>query len=376
MKVQLLLIYLLNISFLAWAIQQVHKKIVELPVAKFYYPAMAFKVIFGLLLGLIYTFYYDGGDTMLFFEKAKSLLELPKIEFFKEVFMTSIPHEQRSILPITKIISLVLFITGGSYWLTSVYFSLFSFAGTFYFVKQLTLKYPTLVNSASIAFLFFPSVVFWSSGVLKESFVFGMMMFMLGFFMTYHNFKKINLWHVALSVLGGWLIIVLKYYIAAVFLPILLIVFIISVVIDRNLLGTIRPIYQYIGISIISIGVFYWATTIQFNLDLSRVYSVVKANQVEILRISDQTRVINYFDETGSDLMIVVNLLVALFSGLFRPLIPDFSSIVQIFTSVENILILVLFLIGLRRKISLNSQDKILLSGLILFILALGVCRT
>ncbi|MFT7160537.1 MAG: hypothetical protein ACI9GZ_001713 [Bacteroidia bacterium] len=372
MTVQLFLIYLLNISFLAWVIQKAYKKIVELSVAKFYYPALVFKVICGISLGLIYTFYYEGGDTILFFEKANSLLKLPKIEFLNEVFITSIPHEQRSILPITKITSLVLSVTGSNYWLASIYFSLFSFAGTFYFVKQLSIKYPALTNSASIAFLFFPSIVFWSSGILKESVVFGIMMFMLGFFMTYLNSKKINFWHLILSVLGAWLIILIKYYIAAVFLPILMIVFIISIIINRNLLGSLNPIYQYLGILLLALGVFYWATTIQFNLDLSRVYSVVKANQVEILRISDQASVINYLDETGSTLMILVNLLIALFSGLFRPLIPELSSIAQIFSSIENILILALFILFLRTKRSLINQNKFLVAGLILFILTLS----
>ncbi|MFT4756803.1 MAG: hypothetical protein ACI91R_001452, partial [Vicingaceae bacterium] len=59
MTVQLFLIYLLNISFLAWVIQKAYKKIVELSVAKFYYPALVFKVICGISLGLIYTFYYE-----------------------------------------------------------------------------------------------------------------------------------------------------------------------------------------------------------------------------------------------------------------------------------------------------------------------------
>lgn len=372
MTVQLFIIYLLNISFLAWAIQKAHKKILELPIVKFYYPALGLKVLCGILLGLVYAFYYEGGDTLVFFEKAKSLIELPKGEYFKEVFMTSIPHEERSILPITKITSLVLMITGSSYWLASVYFSLFSFAGAFYFVKVLTTKYPALTNSASIAFLFFPSIVFWSSGILKEGIVFGILTFMLGFFMTYLISKKMNLWHLALSVLGAWLIILIKYYIAAVFLPILLIVFIISIIRGNNLLGKTHPIYQYVSFSIIALGAFYWATTIQFNLDLSRVYSIIKANQVEILKISDQANTIKYLEESGSILMTPTNLLIALFSGLFRPLIPELSSVAQIFASAENILILALFVIGLGRQVSLNNSDKILLAGLILFILTLS----
>jgi hypothetical protein len=151
-----------------------------------------------------------------------------------------------------------------------------------------------------------------------------------------------------------------------------MIVFIISIIINRNLLGSLNPIYQYLGILLLALGVFYWATTIQFNLDLSRVYSVVKANQVEILRISDQASVINYLDETGSTLMILVNLLIALFSGLFRPLIPELSSIAQIFSSIENILILALFILFLRTKRSLINQNKFLVAGLILFILTLS----
>ena len=372
MTIQLFLIYALNLSFLVWLTQKAYKKLLGLSVTKFFCPALILKVLCGICLGLIYTFYYDGGDTIMFFEKAKGLLELPSGEYLKEVFLTSIPHEQRSLLPITKITSLVLAITGDSYWLASVYFSLFSFAGAFFFVKELGVKYAGITNIAAIAFLFFPSVVFWSSGILKESVVFGIMMFMLGFFMTYLNSKQINLWHLILSVLGAWLIILIKYYIAAVFLPILLIVFVVSVMRDRNLFRGIAPIYQYLSITIITIGVLYWATTIQFNIDLTRIYFVIKANQSEILRISDQTNVINYLDESGSVFIVFVNFLIALFSGLFRPIIPEWSSVPQIFSALENILILALFTFGLKRRGPLENQDKTLLIGLIVFILTLS----
>lgn len=372
MTLQLFFVYLLNLSFLAWLTQRAYKNVLGLPVTKFFYPALTLKMICGICLGLIYTFYYDGGDTIMFFEKAKGLLELPSGEYLKEVFLTSIPHEQRSLLPITKITSLVLAITGDSYWLASVYFSLFSFAGAFFFVKELSVKYVDLTNIAAIAFLFFPSVVFWSSGILKESVVFGIMMFMLRFFMTYLNSKQINLWHLILSVLGAWLIILIKYYIAAVFLPILLIVFVVSVIRDRNLFRGIAPIYQYLSISIITIGVLYWATTIQFNIDLTRIYSVIKVNQSEILRISDQTDLINYLDESGSVFIVFVNFLIALFAGLFRPLIPELSSVAQIFSALENMLILSLFTFGLKRKVVIDNHDKILLIGLVIFILTLS----
>jgi hypothetical protein len=185
MNLFLVFIYTLNLTALSWLVYKAYLVLGKNPLKNYYLPALLFKVASGIALGLLYSFYYNGGDTFLFFEKAKDLLALPVDQYLNEIFLTSIPHEERSVLPMTKITSLILVLTGKNYWLATLYFSLFSFAGTFYFLIALSTKYPEVRKSAVLAFLFFPSVVFWSSGILKESIVFGIMMFMLGFLFWY-----------------------------------------------------------------------------------------------------------------------------------------------------------------------------------------------
>ena len=155
-------------------------------------------------------------------------------------------------------------------------------------------------------------------------------------------------------------------------MPIILILFVVLILQNVKFFNSAKPIYQYSGTLIIGIGAIFWATILQYNLDLSRVYSIIKANQIEILSFSDPADAINYFDDSGSLVMIAVNFFIALFSGIFRPLIPDFSSFAQILSSLENLVIFGLFIVGLRRHVVPDKSVKILLAALILYVIILA----
>ena len=367
-----IIIFLLNALAFGGFSYFIYLRLNSSPVKKFYFPALFFKVACGMLLGMLYFYYYKNGDTVFYFQEASTLLKIPLDEYFQEVFFTKIPYDQRSTLPMVKITSLVLWMTGSNYWLATIYFSLFSFFGSFYFVHQLTKKYLEFKLAAVISFCFYPSVVFWSSGVLKESVVFGMIMFVSGIFLRFHFWRKVEIWHLLIVGFGAWLMIVLKYYIAAVFLPVIVIMLLVSLTQHNTRIKNILPLYKYLAITFLIGVAVVWASSLQYNLNLTRVFSVLKYNQEQIRSIGNPENLIYFFDESQSVLLVLPNLVIALLSGLFGPVFPQMSSFLQVMLCVENLMVLTLFFTSLKRKIIVADDNKVVIYGAVFYILILA----
>ncbi|MFY0653121.1 MAG: hypothetical protein JXQ96_13860 [Cyclobacteriaceae bacterium] len=308
-------------------------------VGKFFYPALVWKVVCGLCIGLLYKYHYGSGDTFYFFEQAKILAERPILEQIKEVFLTSIPHSQRSTLPMIKITSLVTVVTGSNYWLCSLYFSLASFFGAVFFVNNVNRRWPQLTLPAAMAFLFFPSIAFWSSGVLKESLAFGIITFLSGIYLKFDSGKLINSKMIVLAVITAWLLILLKYYIAAVFLPLVGILLAVGYLEKNNsIYNSSKKVKFWILSGIILIGVL-WGFSMQYNLNPLRLFFVVTENQASLLASSSGSSIV-YFDESRSKWFYIPNLFIALFSGLFRPIFPEELTFPGVISGLENVLVL------------------------------------
>ena len=363
---------LIVVAFLVLVIWMGYLKSKNSGLAKYYFPALIFKVICGVLLGLVYTFYYDGGDTFSYYDDALLLLDQSFGEYLSHVFFTAVPYGQRSVVPLTKITSLVLLFTGKNYWLASVVFSAFSFFGAYFFVYQISVRFPKMIVPAVLAFLFFPSAVFWSSGILKESLVFGMVTFMSGVFLKFRFWNKVNVWQLILAILFGWLMLKLKYYIAGVFLPLLLILTLVTFSERSTILNRFKKSHRYLALVLVGVSILFWATTLQYNLHPQRIFSVIKTNQTEILALSASANSIHYIDETSSSIFIPINLGFAFLSGMFRPLIPHSVSATQLLTALENWTILILFLFSLKRKIVISTENKILICGCLTWVVVLA----
>jgi hypothetical protein len=88
-------------------------------------------------------------------------------------------------LVMAKAVSLLHLTTGSNYWLSGAWLSLFSFWGFWRLADLLTLVLPEHGNRAAVSFLFFPSVVFWTSGVLKETLSAGIIGLVCSCFLNY-----------------------------------------------------------------------------------------------------------------------------------------------------------------------------------------------
>ena len=263
---------------------------------KFYYPAVVLKIIAGWSVGLVYLFYYPGGDTWNHFQNAKALSEFAfrSYDNFFSVYINGdyaniqgfiYDNQPRSAF-FCKIIGLVNLLTGSNYWLTSIYFSLFSFSGLWFLARHFMLISGNK-SFVSITLLFFPSLVFWSAGVMKESIAVGAMCFALGFVIDFMLNLR-NKWTIAIFLLMLIaLTFLVKYYYAALLGAILLALLVSHIVLKKD------NRWQFdLAIWLLLItGSLVFFTWIHPNLSLNSILEVIVSNH-DAYRFSPWFRVL------------------------------------------------------------------------------------
>src|SRR4030095_1087432 len=206
------------------------------PLRKYFIPALTVKIFGALFIGLIYAYYYRGGDTYYFFNQAQVLNSALDDSFLKWVnLLFHIPSAQDgnyyvyisrmewypdvssyTIVAITAFLSTFTFNT---YLPTAVLFAFISFSGVWALFRTFAFLYPSHLRSIAIAILFIPSVFVWGSGIFKDT----VCIFGLGW-LTYGTFRFLvqrdySLRNVSLSTLSFLIIARVKLYILLGFVP-------------------------------------------------------------------------------------------------------------------------------------------------------------
>ena len=337
--------------------------------------ALAFKILAGLAMGLVYKYYYGDGDTFRYFAEARTLtnylLENPG-KFFSIYFSTDdvvdladqlIFHNQPRALFYVKLISGIYLFSGGNYWIMSIMMSSLNFLCIYYLVRQLADKYSSLANASYMSFYFLPTFVFWTSGLLKESLAIGALSVAVGLVLKICDDKQ----H---SFVKDWLLLIislillwyLKYYYAAVLLPCLGFI----LVYERlTILPNIR-LYFALGF-VLFLGILI--TNSHYNLNLNRMLAIVYTNYQSSIALSE-SGAIHYYQFDGSILSFILNAPVALFSGLFRPLIFESESLFQYVVAIENLIVFITFVFAIwNSAFKVNWRNLFLLIALLYVII-------
>jgi hypothetical protein len=154
---------------------------------KYFFPALGLKILGAIALGLLYQFYYEGGDTYNFHSRGSrhvweafmnsplaglKLLFGGKDQIGIYQYSSKIPfYFDSTSFFVIRIASIFDLLTFSAYTGTAVLFSLFSFAGAWALFYTFYRKYPDLNLVIALCTLFIPSVIFWGSGILKDTIV-------------------------------------------------------------------------------------------------------------------------------------------------------------------------------------------------------------
>lgn len=223
------------------------------------------KILSGIVLSIIYTEYYgDGklsGDTIHYYEDGQVLnkvfFESPSDYFtlmvssgssdLVEKRMSASCHWTRSNMDqfndnrfIIRINSIISFISFNSYFVHVAIFVMLSLLGLILFFKSIQEFIPRYQKEILLLIVLFPSILFWTSSILKESlliFGFGMLIYGVRFFGEY-SFRKLMF-----IILGLIVLLNTKVYFLLCLLP-ALIVYLIS---DKSWKGNLLKISGLIG---------------------------------------------------------------------------------------------------------------------------------
>jgi hypothetical protein len=345
---------------------------------KYVLPAVFIKILAGIGVGLLYKFYYGYGDTLIYFNEAENLVRLAKEDFFvftqylfsasDEVLTSPFTYQPRSLF-FVKILSVVNILTYSNYWLSTVYFSLFSFSGMWFLAKSLTKLYPMKVGSIVLALLYFPSAVFWSAGIIKESIAMGCIGFIVGVILYIVKNQTIS-WKLSLIMVVNAIILWhIKYYYAGV-------IFLILVSMLATLFFTIklkmvseRRWLQLIVFVGLSVGMAAIVSLLHPNFYPERFLGVVVSNYEEYVLISNKGDYVSFDGLMATWSSVAFNVPKALFSGLFRPMIGESAEVLKILVGIEHLLLLLFTFYSLMQvPKKLSNTDFLLLIGAISFV--------
>lgn len=191
---------------------------------------MWLKIIGGIMVGLIYYFYYGLGDTLSYYQSGLILKEMSyeslgaylrllfaKVESIADIdsgFKRMHGHfYSDSSYLISKIVSVLAFFAFDSYFVISIYFSLFSFWGVWKLYRVFCHLYPGLEKEMAIAVLYVPSVFFWGSGIMKDPLCIGAMGLLVDGVYNIFFLKRKRFRSLFLIVASAYVLYMVKVYI-------------------------------------------------------------------------------------------------------------------------------------------------------------------
>lgn len=219
-----------------WVAYMVRPHVTDGVNRKYFFPALSFKIIGAISLGFLYQFYYGGGDTFNFHTIGSRViweafwespgkgfdLLLSRGEYLAGTYGYASKiffYQDQSSFFVIRIATLFDLLTFSTYSGTAVLFALFSFVGSWAFFGAMYRQAPQLHLHTALAILFIPSVLFWGSGLLKDTVTFsclGLMTYSISnIFMR--RYQKIG--SIFLLVISAWIIFSVKKYILLCFLP-------------------------------------------------------------------------------------------------------------------------------------------------------------
>lgn len=330
---------------------------------KMFTKAFHFRMFCAIVFALVVGFYYNGGDSEMYYfatmdmQKAVmqdgysiwNALSTLKIDanhplapyFFadrtKYPVLEFMAASGNYFVPKLALIPSIIFFK--SYISICMVFSFFALGGGIRMYKLFFNYFPAMHRPVALAFLFLPSVCFWSSGLLKDSICFGAVGYLLyGVFSVFVRRKKMlssGLW----IIIGAGLLFYIKAYILLALLPaITLWLFGETNKLIRDPL--LRKLFAFFTIITAVVLVFVLITYVTSSANLSSF------RLDNLLETSDRNRELyqstsseaggSYFQiQSGNPIFLVINGFVA---ALFRPFVWEISSPIVLLSALEALI--------------------------------------
>ena len=343
--------------------------------------AFILKILVSFILFFLYSYYYTNrseADTFRYFDDSAILynsLHNNPTDFFKMMsgigidnhyfdenyfskmnnwyrsYENGLINDNRLVIRINALIRIFSF---GSYHIHAVIFNFFAFIGAFE-LSRLFFKISKTKWKSYIAAFLIPSFVFWSSGVLKETLLIGLLGIWLNrAYLIWHN--EISFKNSVLVLFGFFFLFVLKIYVLLAFSPVIIYWSINKIIRDWRF-SLFLTFTAFAGILLITPLVFH-------QIDPLHILVQKQHDFINLAETFDAKSKIELFYMEESYLSFLNAAPIGFINSFFRPYPWDINSFLVLLPFLENLLLLVLLIFTCiyRNKLDKNQFEFILSS--------------
>lgn len=369
---------------------------------KYFLPALWVRFAGAILLGVLYQFYYGGGDTFNYWEHGsrwiyeafqeditiglKLLLDGGGGRTLDETYTYSTRiwyYRDPASYMVVRLSAIFDLFTFHTYSASALFFAVFSFSGMWAMYSALQAKYPLNANRLAIAILFIPSVIFWGSGILKDTVTLGALGWMTWALVRWIDLKKKSIKELVVFIVAFFLIFSIKKYILICFIPMVAVwLFLKNLKRIRNVI--LRVLIIPFLLALFGISGFFALQQISREDDKYELESLAERARITAYDIrygwgartgGDGGYDIGLPDGTWQSMIRLMP--AAINVSLFRPYLWEVRNPLMLLSAMEAIIVLVFFIrMLLKRGFIKNFSDPFLIFCLgfsLLFAFAVGI---
>lgn len=184
--------------------------------------------------------------------------------------------------------------------------------------------------------------------------------------------ERFSVWLIVLTLISAFVVFHLKYYYLAVFIPIAFASLIVRWFGNKfEIQHAAKQILIFVGILVIG---FVLVTFLHPNFSPTKLLQVIVTNNRVFMEVCTPDDVIHFYNLEPTWTSMLINSPWAFVSGMFRPFVWEANTIFKFITGVENLIVLILFIISLRYvKDAFQSPNRILILATILYCTLLSI---
>lgn len=362
-----------------------YSQIKQQPLYRYFMQGLLVKILGSVAFALYYANYLYGGDTVSYWygaEALKNLFYQNPLLYFQEMFgetnwvnyfnryneftgwpPSSIYRSARH-FNTCRIASIFAIIVPNSFIGVTLLMGFISYIATFKLYLTFVRNFPQLEKQLRLGILYVPSVVFWCSGIMKDTIVLTGVCYIVyetDKFLNSNKKKSLLLFFIRL-IFWGWLIFLVKPYVIIAMAPAWL------AWMNYETIRKIKSkVLKYFLLPIVVFGTFLLAFNLYDKFSAKGEFSAENIVEKAMVSRRDFATNVTYSNNRANVEVIekptIRNLIrvmpESIIMGLFRPFIWEARSPAIFITALENFFILLYFLVAL---------FKLKLLGLISFI--------
>lgn len=385
--------YLFAIIFIGRIYQMRKQK--ENPVYDYYLRGLGIKLLGGIGFAVIYYYYYQNGDTFSYYESALTMKNLmfqsfpdwlsnefgsANVEnYSKFSALTGYPlpyiYYDPQTFMVIKVITPIMVPAFGGYLISTLILSWLSYSGLWRLFLIFSSYYPHLKKYFFISILCFPSVIFWGSGILKDTITLSCSCWLVYCIYNVFILKKRILKYLFLMIPFFIVILFIKPYIIMALLPGSL-MWIFSQRIYRIRNGLVRFLIVPFIFVVCFIGGYTLLKSLgsvmgKFSLDKISTTAKVTEQDLKQDYYGGHSFDIGDFDNTPTGYIKVFPK--AFVAGAYRPFLWEAGNVVMMLSGLENMYLLYLTFLMFKRTGVTNIFKRLLKEPLLFFAFSFSV---